>query len=121
MNQEHALAAVIISSRREWPNIYLDPFLSLALIAKAAPVRASLEDLAPGRMIARRRTHLINKTERRGAEEIITNSVQIARNWQARPSCEGWRLSPIAVARLWVDPASDGNAEPMRLARVRGL
>lgn len=59
MNQEHALAAVIISSRGEWPNIYLDPFLSLALIAKAAPVRASLEDLAPGRMIARRRTHLI--------------------------------------------------------------
>ena len=56
MNQEHALAAVTISSRGEWLNIYLDPFLSLALIAKAAPVRASLEDLAPGRMIARRRT-----------------------------------------------------------------
>jgi hypothetical protein len=118
VNQEHALAAVIISSRGEWPNIYLDPFLSLALIAKAAPVRASLQDLAPGRMIARRRTH---KTARRGAEEIITNSVQIARNCQARPSCEGWRLSPIAVVRLLVDPASDGNAEPMRLVRVRGL
>jgi hypothetical protein len=64
VNQEHALAAVlaqtvIISSRGEWPNALLNPFLSLALIAKGAPVRASLEDLAPGRMVARRRTHLI--------------------------------------------------------------
>ena len=50
---------LIISSRGEWPNAFLNPFLSLALIAKAAPVRASLEDLAPGRMVARRRTHLI--------------------------------------------------------------
>jgi hypothetical protein len=40
VNQQHALAA-------------------LALDAKVAPVRASLEDLAPGRMIARRRTRLI--------------------------------------------------------------
>ena len=46
-------------ARRMAEYIYLDPFLSLALIAKAAPVRPSLEDLAPGRMIARRRTHLI--------------------------------------------------------------
>ena len=64
MNQEHALAAalaqtLIISSLGEWPKAFLDPLLSLALIAKAAPVRASLEDLAPGRVIARRRTHLI--------------------------------------------------------------
>ena len=116
MNQEHALAAVTISSRGEWLNIYLDPFLSLALIAKAAPVRASLEDLAPGRH-DRKKSYSPYKTERRGAEEIITNSVQIARNCQARPSCEGWRLSPIAVVRLLVDPASDGNAEPMRLVR----
>jgi hypothetical protein len=69
----------------------------------------------------RKKTYSPYETERRGAEEIITNSVQIARNWQVRPSREGWRLSPIAVARLLVDPASDGNAEPMRLARVRGL
>jgi hypothetical protein len=69
----------------------------------------------------RKKTYSPYKTERRGAKEIITNSVQIARNWQARPSCEGWRLSPIAVARLLVDPASDGNAEPVRLVRVRGL
>ena len=32
---------LIISSHGEWAKIYLDPFLSLALIAKAAPVRAS--------------------------------------------------------------------------------
>ena len=63
MNQEHALAAalaqtLIISSLGEWPKAFLDPLLSLALIAKAAPVQASLEDLAAGRMIASRRTHL---------------------------------------------------------------
>jgi hypothetical protein len=40
VNQQHALAA-------------------LALDAKVAPVRASLEDLDPVRMIARRLTHLI--------------------------------------------------------------
>jgi hypothetical protein len=64
VNQQHALAALlpntlIISSRGEWPKAFLDPFLSLALNAKVAPVRASLEDPAPGRIIARRRTHLI--------------------------------------------------------------
>src|SRR4029077_16507189 len=66
----------------------------------------------------RKKTYSPYKTARRGAEEIITNSVQIARNCQARPSCEGGCLSPTAVVRLLVDPASDGNAEPMRLVRV---
>lgn len=64
MNQQHALAALlpntlIISSRGEWPKAFLDPFHSLALNAKVAPVRASLEDLAPGHVIRRRRTQLI--------------------------------------------------------------